>query len=212
MSSSDHNRPRGSFGLRLNLLFAAVVTCVSVVVFLVAYYLLAANIREQDQNLIEARLEVYQAWYAEGGLAGLTSRFAAREDSGKETFFVRVMGPGHVALFVNLPTKEGTLDFGMLERVNPGQSPVEWFTLPAAKRRAPWLIATTRLPDGQWLQVGKTTEAQVAVLEHFRVVFGCALALALIMGVAGGVWLTREALSPIRQLIRVSADYPDRQI
>ena len=201
MSSNDNNRARGSFGLRLNLLFAAVVTCVSVVVFLVAYYLLAANIRQKDQELIEARLEVYQAWYADGGLAGLTSRFAAEEDSGKETFFVRVVGPEHLALFVNMPTKEGDLDFSLLQRVNTSQSPIEWFTLPAVKRHAPWLIATTQLPGGHWLQVGKTTEAQVAVLEHFRVVFGCALTLALLMGVLGGVWLTRHALSPIRQLI-----------
>ena len=95
MSSSGNNRARGSFGLRLNLLFAAVVTCVSVAVFLVAYYLLASDIRQNDQELIQARLEVYRAWYAEGGLAGLTARFAAEEDSGKETFFVRVVGPEH---------------------------------------------------------------------------------------------------------------------
>ena len=44
MSSNDSNRIGRSFGLRLNLWFAAVVTCVSLVVFLVAYYLLGTNI------------------------------------------------------------------------------------------------------------------------------------------------------------------------
>jgi len=201
MSSSDNNRVRGSFGRRLNVLFAAVVTCVSLVVFLVAYYLLASNIRQKDRELILARLEVYQAWYAEGGLAGLKTRFDAEEDSGKETFFVRVIGPEHLALFLNMPTKEGTLDFSLLEQVGTNQSPVEWFTIPAAKRHAPWLIATTQLSGGQWLQVGKTTEAQVAVLEHFRVVFGCALALTLALGVGAGSLLTERALKPIRELV-----------
>jgi len=201
MSSNDPKTTRANFGWRLNLLFAAVVTGVSLVVFLAGYYALATNIRQKDEELINARLEVYQAWYAEGGLAGLTRRFAAEEDSGKETFFVRVLGPEHAALFLNLPTKEGTLDFGSLERMLTNQPPVGWLTLPAARRGAPWLIATTQLPGGQWLQVGKTTEAQAAVLEHFRVEFGLALALALALGLAAGLWLTRSALRPIRELI-----------
>lgn len=201
MSSSADIPARGRFGWRLNLLFAAVVTCVSLAVFLVAYYSLASNIRQKDEELIQARLEVYRAWYAEGGLAGLTTRFAAEEDSGKETFFVRVLGTEHAALFLNMPTREGTLDFNLLERLSTNQSPAEWLTLPAARRGAPWLIATAGLPGGQWLQVGKTTEARAAVLEHFRVEFGIALALALVLGVAAGLWLTRSALSPIRALI-----------
>ena len=65
----------------------------------------------------------------------------------------------------------------------------------------PWLIASTRLADGEWLQVGKTTEAQAALLEHFRVVFGTVLVLALVFGLAAGLLLTGRALRPIRRLI-----------
>ncbi len=60
---------------------------------------------------------------------------------------------------------------------------------------------TERLPDGSWLQVGKTTEAQTALLAQFRRVFGWVALIALILGVAGGAWLTRRALAPIHQLI-----------
>jgi signal transduction histidine kinase len=55
-------------------------------------------------------------------------------------------------------------------------------------------------PDGEWLQVGKTTEAQAALLEHFRVVFATVLVLALALGLAAGLLLTGRALRPIRRL------------
>lgn len=200
MSSSELERTRRGFGLRLNLWFAAVVTGVSLAVFLVAYYLLASSIRQKDREVILAQLEVYRTWYAQDGLAGLNARFAEQKDSGKETFFVRVAGPEHTVLFLNQPRQKGALDFKPLESFNRAE-PLSWASLPAANQAAPWLIATTRLPGGSWLQVGKTTEAQAALLEHFRIVFGWVLALALALGVVTGLLFTKRALRPIRQLI-----------
>jgi signal transduction histidine kinase len=57
------------------------------------------------------------------------------------------------------------------------------------------------LPDGSWLQVGKTTEALTALLKQFRTIFGWVALIALLLGIAGGAWLTRRTLAPIRQLI-----------
>ncbi len=200
MSSNETERPHRGFGLRLNLWFAAVVTCVSLAVFGVAYYLLASSMRQKDREVILAQLEVYRTWYEQGGLAGLNARFAEQDDSSKETFFVRVAGPHQAGLFLNMPRQNSPLDFKLLERTNVEES-LSWLNLPAANRTAPWLIATTRLPGGDWLQVGKTTEVQAALLDHFRIVSGWVLALALALGIAAGLLLTGRALRPIRQLI-----------
>lgn len=51
------------------------------------------------------------------------------------------------------------------------------------------------------LQVGKTTEALTALLAQFRTIFGWVVLIALLLGIAGGAWLARRALAPIRQLI-----------
>jgi signal transduction histidine kinase len=200
MSSKEIERTRSGFGLRLNLWFAAVVTGVSLAVFLVAYYLLASSILQKDREVILAQLEVYRTWYEQGGLAGLNARFGEQADSGKETFFVRVAGPEHAVLFLNLPRQNGALDVKALENFNPAE-PLSWSSLPAGNHAAPWLVATTHLPGGGWLQVGKTTDTQAALLEHFRVVFGWVLALALLLGVVTGLLFTNRALRPIRQLI-----------
>jgi signal transduction histidine kinase len=188
-----------SFAARLSLWFATVVIGLSVALFLTAYFLLYRAVQEQDREVVRAQLEVYRAWYAEGGLQALSSRFFARDDSGKGLFFVRVVGRQGPALFVSIPKQGDPLDLSRLEGMTHDEA-FEWLTLPARRDGRGWLVATARLPDGAWLQVGKTTEALSALLSEFRAIFGWAALVALLLGLAGGAWLTRRALAPIRQL------------
>jgi len=177
-----------------------VVTGVSLVVFLVGYYLLASTIRQKDRELIQAQLEVYRTWYEQGGVAGLTAHFAEQSEHTKEMFFVRIAGPDQTSLFMNLPRQSDAFDLNQLAQTNVADA-LNWASLQAVNHAASWLVATVQLPDGQWLQVGKTTDARTALLEHFQVVFGVTLALALALGAGAGLWLTGRALHPIRHLL-----------
>jgi signal transduction histidine kinase len=191
---------RQTFGYRLNLWFTAVLVLLSASLFLTAYFLLSQSVAAKDREVVRAQLEVYRAWYQAGGLNGLSERFSQREDSGKESFFVRIVGAENTGLFMSVPRQSDQFDLTALDKINL-EKPLTWLTLPAQNQSANWLIATTQLPDGDWLQVGKTTEAQTALLEHFRVVFGWVVLIAIVLGLAGGSWLTHRALTPIRQLI-----------
>jgi heavy metal sensor kinase len=192
------NNPR-SFALRLNAWFATVIIVLSVALFLTAYFLLYRAIETEDREVVRVQLEVYRAWYAEGGLGALSTRFTEREDSGKELFFVRVLGRDGAALFVSLPRK-ADFDLGKLEGMTHDEA-LQWLTLPARNRGEAWIIATAQLPDGVLLQVGKTTEALSALLREFGTIFGWVALIALVLGVAGGAWMARRALAPIRHLI-----------
>lgn len=199
-SAEYPERSTGGLGFRLNVWFAAVVTGVSLVVFLVGYYLLASTIRQKDRELILAQLDTYRAWYEQDGLAGLSTHFSNQGDSGKDTFFVRILGPDQSGLFLNRPRASDAFDLNLLLRTNTVEG-VNWIKIPSADHSTSWLVANARLSGGRWLQVGKTTEAQAALLEHFRLVFGVTLALALVFGVVAGMLMTGRALRPIRQLI-----------
>ena len=191
-----------SFAARLNAWFAIVVILLSVALFLIAYLLLYRAVRERDREVVRSQLEVYRAWYAEGGLPALSKRFLQQEGSGRETFFVRVLAPEGAALFASTPKEAGPLDLDKLTGLAPNEAfELVWRTLPADERSKGWLIATARLPDRSWLQVGKTTEALSALLAQFRTIFGWVVLIALLLGVAGGAWLARRTLAPIRQLI-----------
>lgn len=198
MSSASSSR-RGSFAFRLNLWFAAIVTGVALVLFFAAYFLLSRSIAQKDREVIRVQLELYRSWYEGGGLGGLSRHLAGQEGSGRETFFVRVVGPGSRGLFVSQPPGAAPLDPAALDAL--GAAPREWIRLPAGGRSGPWLVATAQLADGHWLQVGKITEAHETLLEHFRVIATVLLALGLALGLLGGALLAGRALRPIRRLI-----------
>ena len=200
MFSNWLKQKRQTLGFRLNLWFAAVLVLLSASIFLTAYFLLSQSMAAKDREVTRAQLEVYRAWYQEGGLRGLSQHFSQREESGKESFFVRVAGAENTGLFMSLPRQSDQFDLTALDKIDFAK-PFNWLTLPAQNQNANWLIATTRLPDGDWLQVGKTTEAQTALLERFQFVFGWVVLIAVVLGLAGGSWLTHRALTPIRQLI-----------
>jgi signal transduction histidine kinase len=193
-----------SFALRLNLWFAVVVIALTVALFLSAYLLLYRAIQEKEREVVLAQLEVYRAWYAEGGLGALNRHFSELQPSGKETFIVRVLGRNGAALFASIPPA-ANLDLTKLQEMTHEEA-LRWLTLPDRNRPAAWIIASVHLPDGDLLQVGKTTEALGALLVEFRSVVGWVALMALVLGVAGGAWLTRRALAPIRQLIEAVQD------
>ena len=191
-----------SLAVRVNVWFAAVVILLSVALFLIAYFLLYRAVQDRDRAAVRAQLETYRAWYSDGGLPALSTRFFQQEGSGKETFFVRVLGPQGAALFASTPKEAGGLDPDQLQNMTATEAfAVVWRTLPASDHSKGWLIAAERLPNGSWLQVGKTTEALSALLAQFRTVFGWVVVIGLLLGIAGGAWLTRRMLAPIRQLI-----------
>jgi heavy metal sensor kinase len=196
------NRQGTSFAARLNAWFAVIVILLSVALFVIAYLLLYRAVGERDREVVRAQLEIYHTWYAEGGLPALSTRFLQQEGSGKETFFVRVLTSEGAALFASIPKERGKLDIAQLQDLPPNEAfALVWRTLPASDQSRGWLIATERLPDGSLLQVGKTTEALTALLAQFRTIFGWVVLLALLLGIAGGAWLARRTLAPIRQLI-----------
>ena len=198
MSYAPNSRGR-SFAFRLNLWFAATVTALALALFFAAYLLLSAAIAQKDREIIRAQLDLCRSWYEDGGLTGLSQRFAEHSDSGRESFFVRIAGPDRAGIFISQPAGSEPLDPASLDI--PGTTPREWMRLPAGVRGGPWLVATAQLGDGHWLQVGKTTEAHGALLEHFRVVAAWVLGLGLALGLLAGALLASRALRPIRRLI-----------
>ena len=64
-------------------------------------------------------------------------------------------------------------------------------------------MASLRLWDGTIIQVGKSTESRDELLAYFREVTGFVSLAVILIGVAGGIALTRSTLRPIHHLIDV---------
>lgn len=213
---------RRSFSLRLNLWYAGFFILASSGLFAMAYIVLASLLQLKDKEAIRARLDEYRAWFNTGGLQGMRWRFLNTPGSGRNAFFVRVMGPNNNALFINTPEEWRDFDLRNFDHaLRPQGRPRPWLLLQGESENATWLVASDFLGEGHLLQVGKRLDTTNALLRNFRTMFGLVLGAVLLLGFTGGALLTHRALQPIRHLIqtvrgiietgRMSARVPTRR-
>jgi signal transduction histidine kinase len=188
-----------TLGLRLSLWYAAVFVVSTAGLVALTYALLASSLAERDHDIINATLREYVSRYQAGGLPALQRAVEIEERTGRrERLFVRVLGPGADALFVTTPPGWTDFDVDALQNGRDGLGAAR-----APDRDAVLEVASARLMDGTILQVGKSNETRRALLRQFRVIVGWVSALTMIVGVVGGLILTRSTLRPIDNLIHV---------
>ncbi|HEX5475699.1 MAG TPA: HAMP domain-containing sensor histidine kinase [Vicinamibacterales bacterium] len=192
---------RGTIGLRLSLWYAVVFVGSTVVLVGLTYALLASSLAQRDHDIIAATLQEYASRYETGGLPALEQSVELEQRTGsRERLFVRVLGPDADALFVSVPPGWGDFQIDRLGEAPGGRLAAA----PARDRSAVLEVASARLPDGTILQVGKSNEIRLSLLRQFRTVVGWVSVLAMVVGVIGGLILTRSTLQPIHDIIHVA--------
>ena len=190
---------RGTLGLRLSLWYAAVFILSTAGLVALTYALLATSLAQRDHDIINATLREYASRYEAGGLPALQRAVEIEERTGRrERLFVRVLGPGADALFVTTPPGWTDFDVDQLQDDQNGLGAAH-----APDRDAVLEVASARLIDGTILQVGKSNETRRALLRQFRVIVGWVAVITMVIGVIGGLVLTRSTLRPIDDLIHV---------
>jgi len=201
MFSKAADRIGLTFSLKLSVLYALFFVISSVGLFVVAYYIIDFLLVLGDHEVIQARMQEYRAWYEEGGLNSLKARFDEQSDTAKEAFFVRIVGPHKKALFVSLPRGFKGFDPNQLdqqEQPKPGAA----LTITDLGNKNIWTIEAMPLRPNLMLQVGKSSTLSRELLYYFRLVFIMIIVPILLLGIAGGGFLTFRAMKPLRHLIQ----------
>lgn len=197
MSSKWTDRIQQALGLRLAAWYLGTFLASTLVIGGLTYGLLATLLEQRDHDVIQSTLREYATRYQAGGLPALARAIELEQRSGtREPLFVRLVGPFEDVLFYSLPETWGAFDLAEL----PGGPNAIWSQVRARDRNAVLEVATINVGGGAALQVGKTTEARNQLLSNFRRVLMLAAGAALIIGVAGGLFLTRSTLKPLRDL------------
>jgi signal transduction histidine kinase len=191
-------KPLG-FSLRLNLWYAAFFVLGSLILFSLAYFLLARELREYDREIVRAKLDACRAWYLQGGADALQDHFQSVSGLDRESTFLEVLSANQRLIYIHSPDR----DFATLSRLTPGQTTgdTDWVNVPAAEQHMVWTIARTRLADGSIMEVGRTTEDRDLLLRHFRTIFLFAIVPMVVLGFSCGAFITYRALGPIRGII-----------
>ena len=197
MSSKWASRISQALGLRLAAWYLGTFLASTLVIGGLTYGLLGSLLESRDHDIIQSTLREYATRYQAGGLPALARAIEIEQRSGtREPLFVRLVGPFQDVLFYSLPEAWGAFDLSEL----PGGRDTIWAQVRARDRNAVLEIASVRVGTGSILQVGKTSEARDQLLANFRRVLILGAGVALMIGVIGGIFLTRSTLKPLRDL------------
>lgn len=197
MSSRWADRISQALGLRLAAWYLGTFLASTMVIGGLTYGLLASLLETRDHDIIQSTLREYATRYQAGGLPALARAIEIEQRSGsREPLFVRLVGPFEDVLLYSLPETWGVFDLSEL----PGGPNAIWTQVRARDRNAVLEVATVSVGGGSVLQVGKTSEARNQLLSNFRRVLILGAGVALLIGVVGGLFLTRSTLKPLRDL------------
>lgn len=201
MFSRWHSRLRSTLGFRLAVWYAAVFTASTAGLTLLTYALLARSLEQRDHDSVATTLTEYAREYANGGLARLAPAIErAQRDGRHERLFVRVISRAGTSEFISAPPEWGEFEIGDPSSGDMRGGDAFWQAAPSQSGDARLEIASTLLPDGTLLQVGKSTESRDELLRRFRSLLGGVALLIVLLGVGGGVLVTRSSLRPVRRL------------
>src|SRR5580765_5447699 len=103
MSSGLLNPLRRNIGFKLSLWYALIFLLSSGLLFMVAYYLLAAAIGRKDREVLDARLKEAAAVYQAGGVGGLRNWVRVQPTEFQNSLFVRLVGPFDMVNYISVP-------------------------------------------------------------------------------------------------------------
>jgi signal transduction histidine kinase len=200
------NRLRGlrhTVSFRLTVWYSLCFILSILIVFAIAYFPLSIFLRQRDKEDLQSKLREYEAAYRLGGVEGFQKEIQIDKAMGRhEPFFVRISGPDNKTAITNIPPELARFDWGELERA-PGGNAQDLTSISAGSGREDVAeIAALRLPDNFVLQVGKSIIDRNEFLDQYFKTFALLTLPVLLLGAAGGAFLSYRALRPIRGFIQ----------
>jgi signal transduction histidine kinase len=197
MSSRWRNALGGAFALRIGLWYAAVFAVSAAALAFGTYALLARALAAQDHDVLDSMLTRYAGEYERAGLLGLRRVIEADAGAGRhEGLMVRVIGRSTEVVYFAEPGWDA-LDLAALDQ---RAARTGWTTISHPADSSVLEVGSTVAFDGVTVQVGRSSRVRDQLLARYRARALEVLALILVIGVAGGVLLTDQALRPLRAL------------
>ncbi len=202
MSSKPNESVHITFGFRLALLYTVILTITVGILFAVTYQLVRRIVQERDHAVIKAQTTQFKALFAQGGLTAINNYFS-QQINPTEPVFVRIIDAhNHVRFITASHPLWSLLDQQVHEQRITDSSEARWDELNREEANGSWIVGTTALTPGYFLQVGRSNTESKLVLAHFRRIGLRILLPTILLSLLGG-WLTAQtALSPLRALVQ----------
>lgn len=191
-------------GVKMTLWHLGLLILSSCFLFLAFYFLYSQSLEDKDHEVLEAKFNEYHAIYRLGGVKSLTEYVHSPEYPFKNVndFFIRIESADHNTSFFHT---QGQASIFNLKEIEHGLYDLtdkeQWFYIKTKRSDDDMEVLSIKMPNGDYLQVGKTVDDRDDLLERFERTFAEVLLCALILGGVGGFLLSNRILRPIRRLI-----------
>ncbi|HIJ56458.1 MAG TPA: HAMP domain-containing histidine kinase [Deltaproteobacteria bacterium] len=171
-------------------------------ILIATYFFLSSALKSTDQEAILSELSELTFTYNLHGMQVFQSEVAENiKYQKKNPFFIRISDWSNRTLHVFYPKLWDEFDLGLLEKYSLKDAKF-WISLPAIEDDFDLMIASDRLKDGRWLQMGRSSEIRQKTLERFGEVFSIIMIPLILTGFAGGAYLANRTFRPIRHIIQ----------
>ncbi|KAB2660715.1 MAG: HAMP domain-containing histidine kinase [Verrucomicrobia bacterium] len=192
-----------TIGFRLNLWYASVFILSAAALFLVMYIGLQIAMERKDREVVLARSKELFTVYGAGGPRGLGD-YLDREGH-ESKYYVRLADILQNNVLVVAPDEWVTFNVRQAGLKIEAEATLR---IPKDEEKD-FLLTTLRLPDGNWLQVGRSANNRDILLRPFRNLFLSVMVPIVILGIMGGVLLSNRAMRPVRQIIATAKSIVD---
>lgn len=199
---SGKNKTGLPFTLRLALIYTSVLCLLMAAVLSVTYQAVRHVALRRDQDVIRAQTEQYKTLFERGGVGAISRHFTQQFGSSPEQMFVRVVDENDQVRFVTVSHPLWNLldeQTNLWSRISSGAA--HWDELFRDERTGSWVVGTTPLQTGLYLQVGRSNSETRRVLSHFRKTVLLIISPAILFSLLAGWLTTRSAVQPLRSLI-----------
>ena len=203
MSSKHSRKIYKTFRFRLTVSFSLAFIVLSLLLFAFGYFLLSSSLQANDRTAITLKLKEYLDEYHNGSIEALKRAIQIDSGSGSLRYFmVRLADSQNKTIVLQQPAEAQGVnyDFLQLERITPNIQ--TWIQLKANGEDDVLDIASAQLPDSTIVQVGKGPEEREDLLNHFQNNFLEELFVAVLLSIAAGAVLSRQALRPLERFTK----------
>lgn len=178
--------------------------CSLCILFVIFYFLFSKSLNKRDHEVLEARFQEYFSIYSMGGVKSLDANLNSDATiNGQVNFFIRIAGTDHKTIYFYTPKKTSLFDPKEIEvelyNVNDNQ---RWYYIKTASVENDLEVLSYKTPTNIYFQIGKTIVDRDVLLNRFTKNFVIVVAIAIILGGMGGIFLSGRMLRPLRNLIK----------
>ena len=192
-----------SLKFRFTIVFSVVFITGAAALYVVSYVLVSSFLQREEQELLDAKFLEFWAVYQTGRTTAIQREFSPENLVTESTaFFLRIANRKNVTMLLFRPSSWREYNLDSLAEVIPSEeiSVVSLSGTDGSVLR----IASVRLFDGNYLQVGVSNRQRVALLDNLRRVYVMVSVPFAILGIVGGWIVASRGLKPVKNLSTLS--------